>query len=185
MFNDKIDRAILDGRFEETELGLFVPTARAMIAGQFRYNKRGEPEEMATNQLVTEGLNYLLSVGLKAGTPSTTWFIAPFSGDVTVQATWTAANFTANATEATGYESATRPAWTGGAVASGTVNSFAAKAEIKATGALTVRGAAMVSASAKSATTGTLLAAARLSADKVLALDEILDIGYGITVTAV
>lgn len=186
MFNEDLTRAILDGRFEETDEGLFIPTSRVMVGGVFCYHKRGELEEFTPNLFVVEGLNYLLNAGLKAGTPSTTWFIAPFSGDVTVQSTWTAANFTANSTEVTAYASATRPVWTGGSVASGTVNSFAAKAEFTATAdGVIIRGAGMVSASTKSATTGTLLAASKFNSAKTLDTGEILDIGYGLTLTAV
>jgi hypothetical protein len=185
MINKSLARAIADGRFEETELGLFVPSERSLVAGRFCYGKRGEELEYSDNLVVTEGLNYIVGVALKSVTQITTWFIAPFSGAVTVQATWTAANFTTNSTEVTGYASATRPAWTGGSVTAGAVNSFAAKAEIKATSTITIRGAGMLSASAKSATTGTLLGASRFGSDKVLDTDEILDIGYGLTITAV
>ena len=186
MFGQEIDRAILDGRFEETEEGLFVPSARSMVQGVFRYAKRGEPEELSTNLVVTQGLNYVVGVALKAVSPITTWYVAPFSGDVTVQSTWTATNFTANATEVTAYEAAARPAWVGGAVAAGAVDSFAAKAEIKATqDAVVIRGAGMLSSSAKSGTTGTLLGASRFPSAKTLDEDEILDIGYGFTLTPV
>ncbi len=185
MMNEKLARAIADGRFEETELGLFVPSERSMVKGVFCYGKRGEELEYSDNLVVTEGLNYIVGVALKATSPITAWFIAPFSGAVTVQATWTAANFTTNATEVTGYESATRPAWTGGSVTAGAVNSFAAKAEIKATSSITIRGAGMISNATKSNTTGTLLGASRFGSDKVLDTDEILDIGYGLQITAV
>ena len=185
MFSEKLARAIDDGRFEETELGLLVPSQRVMVSGRFFYGKRGEELEYSDNLVVTEGLNYLVGVALKGVTAITTWYIAPFSGAVTVQAAWTAANFTANSTEVTAYASATRPAWTGGSVAAGAVDSFAAKAEIAASSTITIRGAGMISASAKSATTGTLLGASRFGSDKVLDTAEILDIGYGLTVSAV
>lgn len=181
MFDAKLTRAIMDGRFEETEEGILFPRERTLVQGVFSYHKRGEPEEFAENMVVTQGRDYLLNVGLKGNAAAVNWYIAPFSGDVTVQATWTAATFTASATEVTAYESATRPSWTGGTVASGTVNSFAAKAEIKATSdAVVIRGAGMLSVSGKSATSGTLLAAARFPSTKTLDTDEILDIGYGI-----
>ena len=185
MINKSLARAIADGRFEETELGLFVPSERSLVKGMFCYGKRGEELEYSDNRVVTEGLNYLVGVALKGVTQIANWYIAPFSGAVTVQATWTAANFTSGATEVTGYESVTRPAWTGGSVATGAVDSFAAKAEIKATSNITVRGAGMISNSTKSVTTGTLLGASRFGSDKVLDVDEILDIGYGLTITAV
>lgn len=184
--NQQIARAIMDGRFEETELGLFVPSARAMVAGKFVYHKRGEPEEFSHNLVVTQGLDYLVGVALKAVTPITTWRIAPFSGDVTVQATWTAANFTSNAAEVTAYENNNRPTWVGGSVTAGAVNSFADKAEIKATtNGVVIRGAAMISSQAKGGTTGTLLGASRFGSAKTLDEDEILDIGYGLQITPV
>jgi hypothetical protein len=184
--NDNLVRAILDGRFEETELGLFVPSERMLVAGRFVYNKLGEPEEHSDNLVVTEGLNYIVGVALKAVTPITSWFIAPFSGDVTVQATWTSANVTSNSTEVTAYASATRVAWVGGSVASGAVNSFAAKAAIVANAnAVVIRGAFMISNSAKSATTGTLLGASKFPSAKTLDTGETLEIGYGLQLTAV
>ena len=183
---EQLVKAILDGRFEETEMGLFFPRERVMVAGRFAYNKKGEPEEFSDNLVVTQGRDYLAGVALNSVTPITSWFVAPFTADVTVQATWTAANFTANSTETTGYESATRPAWVGGSVASGAVNSFAAKAEIKATSdGVIIRGAGLVSNSAKSATTGTLLGASKFPSAKTLDTDEILEVGYGLSVTAV
>lgn len=185
MVDVKLARAIADGRFEETELGLFVPSERSMVRGMFCYGKRGEELEYSDNLVVTEGLNYIVGVALKAVSRIDSWFIAPFSGAVTVNANWTAAIFTAQSTEITGYAASARPAWTGGTVTAGAVNSFAAKAEIKATSTITVRGAGMLSVPTKSATTGTLLGASRFTSDKVLDLDEILDIGYGLTITAV
>jgi hypothetical protein len=184
--NEQLVRAVLDGRFEETELGLFFPRERLMVTGRFAYNKKGEQEEYSDNLVVTEGLNYLVGVAVKSVTPITSWFVAPFSGDVTVQATWTAANFTSNATEVTAYSSATRPAWVGGSVTAGAVNSFAAKAEFAATSnGVVIRGAGMVSLSTKSGTTGTLLGASRFPSAKTLDTGEILEIGYGLQISPV
>jgi hypothetical protein len=183
MFNEQITRALADGRFEETDEGVLVPSARALIQGVWRYCKRGEPEEEATNMVVTQGRDYLLNAGLKNTGAIPAWYVAPFTGDVTVQASWTAATFASTATEATNYASATRPVWTGGAVAAGAVDSYAAKAEIKSTvNGLILRGAALVSVNTKSATTGTLFAAARFPSAKTLDIDEILDVGYGIQI---
>jgi hypothetical protein len=182
---ESLKRALLDGRFEDTEIGLLVPSERTIVSGVFCYGKRGEPLEFTRNMLTTEGRNYLLTAGLRGGTVHTSWFVAPFSGDVTVQATWTAANFNASATEVQAYVAATRPAWAGGSVSAGAVDSFAAKAEFKATtDGVVIRGAAMLSASAKASTSGTLLAAARFTSTKTLDTDEILDIGYGIQLVA-
>jgi len=186
MFTDSMRKAILDGRYEETEEGIFVPSERGMIQGIVAYGKRGEALEWTHNLITTSGLNYLVGVATGAVSPIATWYVAPFSGDVAVQATWTAANFTANATEFTQYDEATRPAWTPGAVASGARDSFAAKASFTSSvdGAI-VRGAALIGASGKSTTSSTLLGATRFLSDKPLDTGEILDVGYGLQITAV
>jgi hypothetical protein len=103
-----------------------------------------------------------------------------------VLSTWTAANFFSNATEFTNYVSATRPAWSNGAISSGGVDSFTTKASFDSTSdTQTIRGAALISASAKSSTSGTLMAASRFPSDKLLDTGEILDVGYGLQLTAV
>lgn len=105
---------------------------------------------------------------------------------MTVAATWTAATFTATATEWTAYDEAARQTWTKSLVASQGTDSFSNKASFTSSSdSQTVRGAALLSASAKSATSGTLLAASRFSSDKALDTGEILDVGYGLQLTAV
>lgn len=181
----KLLHALNDGKFETTEDGLLIPSMRIEATGEFCYHKRGEPEEFSANLVVTEGLNYILGSALRGVTPIPSWYIAVFSGNVTVQATWTAASFTADSTEVTGYTSATRPAWAPAAVSGGVISSYAAKAEFEATSSITLRGAGLVSASAKSATTGTLISASKFATAKALELGEILDVGYKLTLTAV
>lgn len=178
---DKLRQAIANGAYEETELGLFVPSERAMVAGIFQYSKRGEPEEYSENLVVTEGLNRLITNGV-TGNP---WYVALFSGDVTVQASWTAANFAGNATEVTSY-TGDRQTWTPGAVAAGAVNSFASKASFESTAdGVTIRGAAMLTSNTKGSVSGVLLGASRFASAKTLDTGEILDVGYGIQITAV
>lgn len=185
MLTNDVKSQLQMGRFERTEDGIFVPSSRLLINGVFRYSKRGEPEEFSENLVVDQGLNYLIAAAIGDTSVISSWYIAPFSGDVTVLASWTAANFTANATEFTAYSSATRPAWGSGTVASGGVDSFSDKAEIASTSdSQVIRGAALISASAKSNTSGTLMAASRFPSDKNLDTGEILDIGYGLQLTA-
>lgn len=186
MLPEHIKQQIMDGRFEETELGFFLPQDRLMIRGTVRAQKRGEEEEETCNLIVGEGLNYLIGVATGSVAQIGSWYVAVFSGDVTVQNSWTAANFAATATEVTQYLSATRPAWTPGAVASGARDSFASKAAFQSTAdGVVIRGAALVSASGKSSTGGTLMGAARLTTDKTLDTDETLDVGYGLQVSPV
>lgn len=176
----------LNGRFDRTEEGLYFPGENVLAKGVFRFNKRGEPEEVSENLVVDEGLDYILASSVGATSVISNWYIATFSGDVTVLATWTAANFTANATEWTNYVNATRPSWQRGSVVSGAVDSFTTKAEFESTtDTQTVRGAALISASGKGAISGTLIAASRFPSDKNLDTGEILDVGYGLQLTAV
>lgn len=186
MLNDANKRAILDGNFEETENGVFIPTTRSLVQGVVKYNKRGEPEEVTSNLIVNQGLNYLLEAATSGTSAIGNWYVAVFSGDVTVQASWTAANFATNATEFTNYENANRPAWNASEVSGGARDSFAHKAEFKSTvDGATLRGAALISSSAKGGTAGVLMGATRFTSSKGLDEEEILDVGYGLQVSAV
>lgn len=181
-----LQSAMHTGKYERTEDGIYFPSSRLLARGVFRYNKRGEPEEVSENLVVDEGLDYILGAAIGNASPISAWYVAVFSGDVTVQSTWTAANFATNATEFTNYANATRPAWVEGTVSSGAVDSFSNKAEFASTqDTQTIRGAALISASVKSSTGGTLIAASRFSSDKNLDTSEILDVGYGLQLTAV
>ena len=184
--DENILESLRAGEYEKTPEGIFIPSGNILAQGVFSVAKRGEPEEFTQNLVVNQGLDYILSAAVGATAGIANWYIALFSGDVTVNATWTAATFTATATEWTAYDEAARPAWSPGAVASAGIDSFASKASFTSSSdAQVVRGAAMISASAKSATSGTLLASSRLSSDKTLDTGEILDVGYGLQLSAV
>lgn len=186
MLPEDVNESLQAGEYERTPEGVYFPNQSVLAKGVFRYNKRGEPEEMSENLVVDQALDYLLGAAVGAVSPISNWYIATFTGNVTVLASWTAANFTANSTEWTSYVSATRPAWTRSTVASGGADSFASKASFESTAdTQTVRGAALISASAKSSTAGTLMAASRFTSDKALDTGEILDVGYGLQLTAV
>ncbi|HRO59332.1 MAG TPA: hypothetical protein PK177_09240 [Burkholderiaceae bacterium] len=86
---------------------------------------------------------------------------------MTPAANWTAANFTANATEFTAYTSAARLPWTTAASTAQAIGNSAAVAastmEFNGTGPHSVYGIGLLSASAKSATTGVLVAGTRFA----------------------
>lgn len=186
MLPESVQESLSAGEFERTPEGVYFPNQSILAKGVFKYNKRGEPEEVSENLVVAEALDYMLGTAIGTESSISNWYIATFSGNVTVLSSWTAANFTSNSTEFTNYVSATRPAWTNGVVASGGVDSFASKASFESTSdTQTVRGAALISASAKSSTSGTLMAASRFPSDKLLDTGEILDVGYGLQLTAV
>jgi hypothetical protein len=182
----RIKTAMEKGQFETTPEGLYLPTEKTLVQGVFSVAKRGEPAEFTQNLVVNQGLDYLLEAALGITAPSSSWWIALFTGDVSVVATWTAATFTATATEWTNYDESARVLWNKGAVASGGIDSFSSKSSFTSSSdTQVIRGAALLNASAKSATSGVLMASSRLSSDKTLDTGEILDVGYGLQLSAV
>lgn len=180
-----VQGALRAGEYAQTEEGLYLPTEKVMIGGYFAVSKRGEEAEISGNLVVSQGLNYVLRAALGETAGIANWYIALFTGDVAVAPSWEAATFVATATEWTNYDEAARPAWNQSVVASQGTDSFASKSSFTSSAdAQTVRGAALLSASAKNASSGVMLAASRLSSDKTLATGEILDVGYGLTLTA-
>lgn len=140
--------------------------------------------EVVYNLVPTEGLVHILSVILKAGAQSVTWYVGLFEGDYTPTAGITAATIVATASETTAYASATRPAWTGGAISANAVDNTAAKADFVMNADKTVYGGFLVSASAKSSTSGTLLSIVRFGAAKVLVNGDTLRVTAGLTLAS-
>jgi len=110
--------------------------------------------------------------------------MVPFSGNVTPVATWTAANFTANATEWTAYDEATRVAYVEAAASSQSITNSASKADFTSSSdTQSVWGAGLISVSTKSAVTGSLLGAAKFGAVRSLDTADVLSIGYTISLS--
>ncbi len=116
-------------------------------------------EEDFKNLVVTTGLNKYLDATLKTGLASPTWFVGlitgPGSGNTYVIADTMASH--AGWTENTSYSQATRPAFTPGSIAAGSVDNSAAKASYSINATVTIAGAFMADNSTKGGSTGTLL----------------------------
>lgn len=149
--------------------------------GVFEISVNNGPWEVCENLIPVEGRNYILGAAVDGTAQQTAFYVALFSGNVTVLDSWTAANFVANATEFTNYDEATRVLWQKGDVAAAAIDNSVTPAlfTIGVAGG-TVRGAALVTASAKSAGTGVLIAASRFVADKVLAEDDEIRVRYSL-----
>lgn len=162
-----------------------IPKMGIAIAGHWETQQGNGPWSIDPNIVVNEGLLHILEVALDQGSAYAAFYIAPFSGAVTPAATLTAATFTATTTEFTNYDEATRVAWVNAAPASNAIGNTASPAVFTiGTGGGTIRGAGLMSTSTKSATTGTLIAAARFGADKTMAEDEELRVKYILTATS-
>lgn len=181
----EILRAIQGNKYEKTETGIEIPSMKLSIGGHFETSINNGPWDIDPNLVTTEGLTHFLSVTLAQGTQKTAFYIALFSGNVTVPATWNGVNFTANSTEFINYTEANRVLWAKDAAAAGVINNNTTPAVFTMnTGGGTVRGAALIEAQAKSAVTGVLVAASRFATDKTLGVTDELRVKYGITATS-
>lgn len=186
-FRGDVARAVRACRYEQTDRGgVWVPIAGGVsIHGVMTHWVNGQDEQVDPNIVTTEGMNHLLSsliVGFSIIQP---WYIAPYSGSVTPVVGTTAATFTSVTTEVTQYDEATRELWAVDALGAGVViQNDATRADFTMNASVTVRGCGVLSASAKSATTGKLLAYANFSAARALVDDDILTVRYTITASS-
>ncbi len=178
-------RALRTHRYEPSGDGrILLPAAGAFVGGAFKSSLNGEDARISPNVLVDQGLIDILKVYLAQGAQRTAFYIAPFAGNVVPDGTaLTAANFDATQTEFVDYSETTRPAWTPDAIATKT----AANAATPATFTIsvinsTVWGFAMLTASAKNATTGVLLCCSKDAAARSnLQIGDKLNVEYDIT----
>jgi len=124
-------------------------------------------EDIVHNLVPIEGLNHMLATEFKGGAQIGTWYLALFEGNYTPSAADTAATFPAAAGESVAYAEATRVAWDEGTIAIGVLDNASNRAEFTMSSVVTIYGAALLSASAKGATTGILSSIARFSSPKV------------------
>lgn len=186
--NDKlkqeISRHIRNKNFEPTEDGaVYVPKAHLNLSGAFSHNvfhANGTEEGWITdpNIVVNEGLNHILDVIFHGTTQVNPWYIGIFEGDYTPVAGVTAATITSASTESTAYDEATRVEYNEAAASSQSITNSANSADFTINATKTIYGAFIASASAKSATTGTLAAASRFSTSRSVVATDVLSVIY-------
>lgn len=183
-FAGEAARAIRNFKYDIMGDGsLYFSGSRKTIGGVFRHahapaglvDARGNPIlgdwAVDPNKMVFQGLDYALNAAFGGQAQLSAFSLAPFSGNVTPADSWTAANFTANSTEFTAYTNGTRLPWTTAPSTARAIGNsaalVAATATFSAGGPYNVYGIGLLSASAKSATTGTLIAATRFAAPRL------------------
>lgn len=129
----------------------------------------------------TQGLNHMLGVVLKQEPQVPQWYIGLFEGDYTPLPTVTAATLPGLAQECTAYAEATRVPLVTGPVTGGGTSNATNLAEFNFTSERTVRGAFIVSAPTKGATSGVLLAVVRFPSPRVMAANSTLRVFAGPT----
>lgn len=166
-------------QIQREQAGLLVPESKIYVAGRYdgviiRDGKIIE-EFSEPNIVVNEGLNALLNIMFNGSTQITTWYLGIFEGNYTPVAGLTAATVTSASTECTAYTASTRQEYVEAAASSQSITNSANRASFVFNATKTIYGAFLVSASAKSATTGTLFSAAKFSSSKsVESGDELL-----------
>lgn len=190
-----LGQQIRDHRFETDDVGAIrFQDAGLMAYGVFEVeNLTRGGKSIAPNLVVTEGLNHILAVTLGATAKTATWYLAPFAGNVTPAATWTAAgsgtDFATNASEFINYDETARPEFIDGAVSAGSIDNLASKAEITIGADTatqdTIWGVGLLSSAVKnSSSSGVLLSAAKLASSRANLLDgDVIALGYTFTVS--
>lgn len=140
--------------------------------------------DIASNLIPTAALNHFLSVVVAGGGQVSPWYYALFEGNYTPTSALTAANFTATATECTAYDETTRVTYVEGTPSGGVVDNAASRSVFTMNATKTVYGGALLSVAAKSSTSGTLLAAARFSAERDVVDDDEIAGKYTLTLTS-
>lgn len=168
--------------FEKTSGGVLMPENKLQVGGVFlcEHVRKGEVIDAweQPNLVVNEGLNSLLGVMFNSATQITTWYLGLFEGNYTPVAGVTAATITAASTECTAYDEATRVEYTEAAPSGQAITNSASRATFTFNATKTIYGAFLVSASAKSATTGTLFSAARFASAKAVVDEDQLLLTY-------
>jgi hypothetical protein len=141
--------------------------------------------ETIDNLMPTEGLNYMITAGMKGGSQIATWYVGLYEGNYTPVAGDTAATFPGLATECTTYDEAARLEWVEGSVASGAVSNSASRAEFTSNALKTIYGGFLSSSATKGSTAGTLLSVVRFSSPKTFEVGTIVRVTAGFTMTSV
>ena len=175
-------RALRNFRYDRTENGVWFPAQKAGFGGIFETSVDGSAWVPNKNTVTLQFLDQMLGDWFNSGSPPTGFYIAPFTNNTAPSSALTAATFAGTQGEYTGYTQATRVEWvSNGASAAQTVSNSNAPAEFTiGSAATTIRGAGLLTASAKGAGTGVLVAAALFDAGNTLNSASTLKIKYSL-----
>jgi len=135
------------------------------------------------NLVTTQGIKAFLdsAFGFVASQPL---YLSIYEGNVTPTSSLTMANYASVCTEATSYDSATRPAFVG-VNTNNLVSNVASMGEFLMTANKNIYGAALVmGGSDKGGTTGRLISIRNFAASKSLLVDDILKVKFEFTATS-
>ena len=183
-------RAINNHDYEMTENGILFTKQHAIAHGVYTHDVNGQDERSDTNLLTTEGMTHMLNTEFHGGTPVGTWYFRLFGANVSPLATWTGANFTANATEivstSEGWAGSVGFAFDEAAASAANVNNTASKAAftIVTASSLSIWGAGLDSVATRGDTTGVLMGASKFAAVRTLYNTDVFNLGYSLSLTS-
>lgn len=182
-FHAELMKALANHGYERTPDGrLYFNHSKTFVGGVLAHSIDEGPWSLDNNTATFEGLNDLIAVYFTTSAQRTAFYFAPYSNNVAPDQTLTGANFASTMGEFTNYTAGARVQWTPGAVASQSVDNSASPARLViGTGGGTIRGAGLMTASAKSATTGICFAAAAFDTAATLTANSKLDLEYVLT----
>lgn len=170
----EIGRAVAFREYEQCEGGILLPKQGLHIKGEYIFGTvAGGDDLVVPNLLPDQGINAILAVALGSTAKYAGFYIALFGNGVNPAANWTAANFASTAGEITsgteGYSNSTRVQCTFSAVGDKLINNHASPAvfTIECTTSVTINGAALLTDSTKGGTSGSLISAVRLPAQRL------------------
>ena len=172
------------------------PAQHVYASGMYTHRIRGKTDWVSdANLLPTEGLTYMLdsfisshaaiplylSLYANATTPTAAW----------IQSTYPSSGIALEIVAGTGgsgegYNEATRVVWNSAAAVTATKDNYASMAVFTIVTATTllVNGVALHTASAKGATTGSLISATRFTAQRAFANTDLFDVKYQLALTS-
>lgn len=184
----QIAQALASHKYEFTDdAKILLPGHKLTFGGVFTTDVNGGDKSIDPNLVVTQGLVDLLKVYFQSGAAATGFYLAPFSGNVAPGASLTAATFTSTQTEFINYNESARVPWTPpvSAITTASIDNSASPATFTVNAAAqTVWGFGILTAQAKSATTGVLVAAAQFSAAKSVGISDVLNVTYSFTASS-
>lgn len=180
----EFQRYATNNQYEVTDQGILFPKAGVTAVGEYLYSSNGGDVSIEPNLITTEGLNHILMVAMSGTAKANPFHLAIWGANYTPAASITAASFPATANEITsgteGYSQATRPTWTPNAATAGQIDNIGLEAQysIVTASAIVIRGAALLSESAKGATTGVLVSITRFAQDRTQYSGDVVNLGY-------
>lgn len=188
-FGRDIAAAVRRERFSITPGGIALFGDSLRVERHYIEGIKGKPESFRRhkNLVPDEGILHNLNVCYGATAKVAAWYIAPYKGNVSPAANWTAANFASNATEinsdSEGYTESTRQQFVPATAAAGKITNTASRAEftIECSTTLNIYGAGLLSVATRGGNTGVLGSAVKFDVVRVANDGDVWQCEYEVT----